>query len=889
MANRDPGTDDGTKSQGPDRLPRRHPAREDNTRLLRGLAQDEAEFLAAHKRLAPLLQVPQSLAGIRHIVGNLREIGRIAAAHQLFDDDVAADLARWLDVFERSDRNHGLWKLGAAASKRAARGGTEGSRQPDFHGIHETHPVWCAIFFASGTREDEAGVDWQALHAAYRYLQTLFIAAFMVLYRAGSADAKSHRLREASLLLRGLHQRVYVPSLLRFTGIDDVTSAFDLLRDQHKYGPKHLRQGFGALAELLDDAWNLSSEPVFGARGSKGRANSHGGRRRHPYDLIPSDHRQFSALIDVDAWLEGEDAPRASVEVLEGSTDFNDALYRSGISPLEYEVEGSLRVSIAELDLGGLAPNELPPLQTLYGAANAAARARVMEAQRFTTRLNRIAVADLAMVMASLDAIYAALEEGRAPPSASIRANEAALLQETVLLLSAALVTGSSIDDLCGLRDGSDPSRLPHEWSIAFASKSSAWIRPYRGPSRSPLRYHQAVEPIATQPRVLLMDVWSVGSAIATSVPAPWFQHKASTYRKVFQRTIRPELEKAGVPKRWCRFDSFSEILPSHFSGLEEGDQLRIAVLFGREDRLAHVHHFYTVLNRSDLALLYATQLTTLWSTCLANGFHPGSGLFSLRSFPAEAMSWVGNDRSPTIQMLDELVTAVRARMKTLDEDPAASPVDRHNARATYTALTLAIITGCRAVRTPFPDLTLVDPTFGFVSLHEKDTIDGSHARIVWLPPRVRRLIEQYLQSVDTLWWRLPPNQPNAITVPATKTRDRLRFDGSTYKLSLKSTIWFIKRADKGLEAVEWTGHSLRQQLEEILPGRWPIENAGRHFLRSFLTRWNCASTVINAQLGHWSYGESPWMAESAFDPQQFRREIEPHLEKLLTRLGYEQ
>lgn len=867
---------------------RRHQSREDNTRFLDDLSQDDPEFLAIHVRIAPLLQIPASLAGLAQIVVNLHDTLGLAQEHHLIDDTVAADLRRWLEVLDASDRQRDLWQLKVVASRQVGTGNAqESSRRPHFHGIHETNPVWCSLFFMSGTREDEEGVDWQALQRAYRYLQTWFLTAFIQLKIAGRADAKAHRLREAGLLLRGIHQRAHVQLLARFISIVEVQDAYELLSEQHKEGRLQFRQGYGALADLLDDAWGLSSDQVFGPSSSRRQSGGRRSSRRHPYDLIPPDHRQFAALLEVESRLAGDDPSRAAVEVIEGGGTLSDMLYAAGVAPEEFEREGAARVTLEDLDQPDRPPSALPPLQTFYGAANARARARVMEAQRFTTRLNRIPVADLATAMRSLDAVYAAAQLNGSSSSA-IHHADPALVLETVLLMAAALVTGSSAEQLCHLRDGTDAKLLPDEWAIAMSPRHQAWIRPYRGPVRSPLRYHQDVEPIATQARVLLLDVWSVGENLAKHLESPWFQRKVSTYRKTFNAAIVPELVKAGLPRRWRRFEAFSEMLAGHFSGLEEGDQLRVAVIFGRDDRLAHVHHFYTVLNRSELASFYTSHMSKLWVACTANGFRANSNLFALRAFTDLSMSWVGNDRSPTITMLDELVSAVRARLVGLEQDPSASPIDRHNARATYTALTLAIVTGCRAVRTPFPDLTLVDATFGFASLHEKDTVDGSHARIVWLPPRVRRLIKTYLDAINTLWRYLPPNSSPVLLVPATKERDRRRFNDSEYELQLGKTIWFIAPPTEGFRAIEWTGRSLKAHLDEILPGRWSVENAGRHFLRSFLTRWNCSATAINAQLGHWGYGESPWMAESAFDPQHFRTEIESHLEKLLTRLGYE-
>ncbi len=125
------------------------------------------------------------------------------------------------------------------------------------------------------------------------------------------------------------------------------------------------------------------------------------------------------------------------------------------------------------------------------------------------------------------------------------------------------------------------------------------------------------------------------------------------------------------------------------------------------------------------------------------------------------------------------------------------------------------------------------------------------------------------------------------LEVKATKNRDRSQKGEGRYKLSLLQTLFFLREEEGGMEAEEFTGHRLHQYLEQLAPGLWPIPNAGRHFLRTYLTQAGCPETVINTVMGHWGVGESAWAPDSALDPLRYREELAPHLESALDAIGY--
>jgi hypothetical protein len=886
------------------RRPKNWLARTDHRDDLFALFDDSPDFRALHAYVGPLLKAPRSLSGLRDILIALEEIlPHVAPGNPRIDNEIGL-VTDWVNLLARSDRGHSLWKCEVIATyiERPQPDGTV-ALKPHFQGIHDSHPVWCALFFRSSTPERHPEAEER--HDTFRRLQAWYLGAFIRIkvqrqIDSQTAATKAHgkqlredvetltsRLREAGRLLRTIHEPEFVTEIDHFAAITTERGAHAKLAIRHEYATATLRQGYGAFADLLNQGYSLNQGSVFRGRAAQtGRHSGQGRGPRREYDLLREDHHHYAFILSQGAPLATQDWPRAVVDVFGPGESLADELYNGGISPDEYDDEVAARVSLSDLDKRAAEnPADLPPLRSLYAAANARARAILVDAQRLTTRLERITVADLALLMGELEAAYAAasapVEDATAAPVI-----EAARICETARLLAASLVTGTKPEFLRRLPEVNSFADLPGDWHISFArgDGEDVWLRPYRRPDRSPLKEIHKPEAIETWPHVALRDTWGVGATLGATTQGTWFQHTTEYYRETFTKTFAPALARAGVTERWQRFDAIAEIIPSWFLGHEEGNQLRIAVLFDRDDRYANTQHYYTVLDRARLATSYEDGMNDLWTRVRAAGFTGRGSLFSRQTYPDQiAQSWVGDDRVPKVPALKEIARALTLQVDQLQETNGANSIEYHNALATHTAFMLAVVTGCRAVRTPIPDLGLIDQETGFLPLHEKDTKDRSHARIVWIPPAVRALIRRYLRHVNAfLTTRSGTLKTMTLTVAATKARDRSRFDSRSYELWLPRTIFFIDTKGRVPRYVEWTGSTLQSHINRVAPGRWYIENAGRHFLRSFLDHRGCAPTVISAHFGHWQYGERPWMQESTFDPYRYRDEIASHLEELV-------
>ncbi|SFD95848.1 Phage integrase family protein [Thiohalospira halophila DSM 15071] len=249
-------------------------------------------------------------------------------------------------------------------------------------------------------------------------------------------------------------------------------------------------------------------------------------------------------------------------------------------------------------------------------------------------------------------------------------------------------------------------------------------------------------------------------------------------------------------------------------------------------------------------------------------------------------MNWVGDDRVLRLEAMGAIVEKARERL--LGAVDRGDPYERHNAMATYTGLGLALATGFRTVRTPIVDLTAIHAETRTLCLQEKDRWDGQDARLVPLPEAVYDQVGEYLRHLRQLWTQLPAARSAVLPIPATKARDQRVYGHEAFDLVLNRSLFFFEQSEEGHhKPVELTGDRLQRELNALVPGYWPIPNAGRHALRSWLIRHGAEANLVNALMGHAYYGEEHWAPTSALDPVAYRGGILPYLEQLTQTLGY--
>jgi hypothetical protein len=162
-----------------------------------------------------------------------------------------------------------------------------------------------------------------------------------------------------------------------------------------------------------------------------------------------------------------------------------------------------------------------------------------------------------------------------------------------------------------------------------------------------------------------------------------------------------------------------------------------------------------------------------------------------------------------------------------------------------------------RGIRTPYRNLSEVDPVTGLLFLQDKKSpskkkTSGYKTRLVWLPPFVREQMQYYREHLEAL--RLPTTKPCFFVDP------------------------------KEQNAVEVRPKTLALHLAEFLP--LPA-NVHRRLLRTQLLKRRCPPEMIDALLGHWHRGEEPWGEYSSFCYATYRQLLAQFLEPLLQDLGF--
>jgi hypothetical protein len=868
----------------------------DNRPKLFALVANPDEFKGIHQSVSQSLQIPKSLAGLAHIIDTLHDVIPLVRKEFGSSDDPTLNLRDWLETIGVPDSQNPFWadrKISGGRQHHKKRGPpVSPEAKPDAYemplfGVITHHPIWCALCFRSGdqTSENLTRSD------AYRRLQAWYLAAYLGLLRKGQHTNFKSCIDKAGLLLRRIHRPEFATELDRFKDIHSAQSAYEKLESLSE-GTSWLELGYGALARLLKEAFRAPQDEKLRTRGkgggsTAGFAGKNRKERQTGANLIYPGHRLYHILLARESWFSDEDNAHVIFEGFELDPEVAGPLIDSGLDADEFEYTDGLQVDLLDIDDRAInSPTDLPPLGTLFGIANARARAQAMEVQFFRTRMDRIVIADLASIMSVLDELFLVSNSEFQDTRITVR-HEAERLRNTVLMCAVMLVTGAGADDVRRMRAYYKASEVPRNFKLGYSPSQLVWLRQYADVPRKPLLLEGQASQIESTPRVVLSDVWGIGAQLGKPSGLSWFEHQKGTYERVFKLRIAPKLNAVGVPARWHRLDSLSDVVPSWFYGMEESNNLRVSILFDRSDLLASTPRFYTVLDRPALNTWYSLVMQRLMEAVKENGFKSSGQLFSGGSSIQLKDSFVGDDRTPKLDTVRDLIVGLRTKKMQCSSGCIHSLVEHHNVYTAYTALGLALVTGFRMVRTPIPDLRLIDAATGFMALQEKDRRDEAHARIVWLPERIRLQVNRYLEYLRCAWLEFPAGMTTVLEVKATKQRDRSRFGHGKFNLSLLNTLFFAEQTDERLVVHEMTGAMLKKHFDSVSPGRWVAENANRHFLRSFLANHGCPETVINAHIGHAHYGEGHWSPASGFDPFRYRSTIAPYLDALLDEVGY--
>jgi len=855
------------------------------------------------------LQLPEGCEGLLLIAENLVDLEPKLSVLEEGWGHRTEQIVRWAREVDNL-KNNEILRVGFSE---LFYGHVERDRiRPPLHGVYTKHGIWAAMWFRfwdPHSRTDRGDT--------YRWLQAQALIASILVRRRFDLPKKllDDRRCQAGRLIRNLHdQRTEwlldrlkescqhpreLMESLKYQGEQigpdwQDPRGMDPVKGKRRGQYRSLPADLKAFGDLLSIAYRFADDRSDGDSKAPQKRTQNG---RLPAQFLYSHHAMYWSILkrieDVQLWKESGIELGFYVPSGEARKELLDA----DIDPAEFgDPEGA---AIALEDVLGFDPDmsdlvALPHLSTVFAKAAHRGRHIAVQNQRLRIARSRPRLPEIKRLVSGLNDVYRMARSSHLPDE--ISASEREKLCRTVQFAAACLVTGTPAQTVRNARIvmEADKGQPPGELNIDLAS--GVWVRSYKGPERREVREDVASEMIPSIQKVLIPDVWGLlrwknGTAIGEK---PFAMHQLDTYTDVWDRLVRPLLERMGVSERHQTFDGIAAVLPAWFRGLEEGEHVSASMLFGQRDPLAATHQFYTAVNREKLAQRFQEVLDDLGAAIALPTVDQRNDAVLARC-PADSYTkatidpkkktWVGDDRTPRITPMANVLQQVRDPIVAAH---VGSAYTLHNRLALYTALALVLVTGARAIRTPIPDLTAIHGPTRTLCLQEKDRGDGLHARLALLPQRVYDQVQSYLAWLQRSFLSGSLRMPMVLPVKATKSRDRSRYGAEGFLLDLRKSLYFWEEvATDEWRPVEWTGKSLQKQCEQVSKDSWPFENQARHFHRTYLTELDVPSTVINTMMGHWHYGEEPWTAYSAMDPVGLRNEVEPILDQMLDHLKF--
>nr|WP_231370695.1 hypothetical protein [Thioalkalivibrio sp. AKL7] len=855
------------------------------------------------------LQLPKTLEGLLLVAENLVNLEpKLSLLEQRFGHRTKL-IVRWareVDGLKSDQRLVDKYKVHFYGSR-------EGDRiRPAVQGVYTEHGVWAAMWFQFWAPDPSS-----KLAEAYAWLQAQLLVASVLAERnwRETEDLRNPR-RAAGRLIRNLHDWHTEWLLTRLEGVchEPRALAKAVIHEGKRTSPdwyeekvqngeakakgkgpyRSLPSDLKAFGNLLSIAYGFADDASDGDPKRRGKRTENG---RLPAQFLYPHHAMYWSILkrleDVQLWKESGTELGFYVPGTEARNELLDA----AIDPAEFgDPEGA---AIAIEDVLGFDPGisdlgSLPHLSTVFAKAAHRGRHIAVQNQRLRVARSRPRLLEIKRLVTGLNDVYRMARSSELPGAVS--ASEGEEICRAVEFAAACLVTGTLAHTVRNARIVKVADEDEHPPNLNIDIASGVWVRSYEGPERGRFRGLAATEWVPSTKTVVIPDAWGVLRWKTGSIGGkPFAIHQLATYEGVWGRHVRPLLGRMGVSERHQTFDGMAAVLPAWFRGLEEGEHIGPSMLFGQRDPLAATHQFYTAVNREKLAQRFQEVLDDLGAAIALPTVDQRNGAVLARC-PADSdtkatidpkkKSWVGDDRTPSITPMSNVLQQVRDSIAAAH---VGSAYTFHNRLALYTALALVLVTGARAIRTPIPDLTAIHGPTRTLCLQEKDRGDGLHARLALLPQRVYDQVQIYLAWLQRSFLSGSLDMPTVLQIKASKSRDRSRYGAEGFPLDLRKSVFFWEKgAADEWRPVELTGKSLQQQCEQVRKDSWPIENQARHFHRTYLTELDVPSTVINTMMGHWHYGEEPWTAYSAMDPVRLRNEVEPILDRMLDHLKFE-
>lgn len=286
------------------------------------------------------------------------------------------------------------------------------------------------------------------------------------------------------------------------------------------------------------------------------------------------------------------------------------------------------------------------------------------------------------------------------------------------------------------------------------------------------------------------------------------------------------------------------------------GDVALSCVVLGSadQDRRAARLNYYAPLT-DEVSATYSKSLEQLWKgTGVSKSFVPSVDLNTSPSAGLRIGSAAVADPGQLTLAVRRLASSVSTHRVALEEDIETF----HNLFTAYTVAMVLWGSGIRAVHDPI-EWTLLTIDEGSLIVSDKDGDEYADSRVVSLPSCALKQLHVYRRHLEWLLTKLSPVSHAACP-------DRIHF------------------IDQGK-----TSLVTPKRLTEVWGDSFPFRaSAQRHFLRTFLRERGAKAVMVDAWLGHGSYGEEAYGAYSCLSAFDVRAEILPLLETLMAECGWQ-
>ncbi len=321
-------------------------------------------------------------------------------------------------------------------------------------------------------------------------------------------------------------------------------------------------------------------------------------------------------------------------------------------------------------------------------------------------------------------------------------------------------------------------------------------------------------------------------------------------------------------------YDAYEHFTPTRITNLSwgilheltGGELASICLLLGRHRPLAQVELFYSILETSEAAGLFAASQEKLWGEQTPDAVttrsdpDPGKAeIVGCRAFPhmekvKETIEWLREGSKEFFNL----------RLREFKKERDSEILNRAVMYATWHQF---FSFGTRAICDAYQKSEEFSEDSGIGVLSDKDFVTGYKTRIIFAPDRLRRHMKALEQRLARLL-ELQPTLGPLVTSPERQDEEQ--------------PVWLLDVADRRVELTPTT-------IQEVMKTKFPLPvNSPRKVIRYLLRKAGMSHTHAEAFMGHWWHGREPFSPFSSFDFGEFTQRLRELMPELLeTTLGF--